>query len=324
MKLKVATHERGNNKTNPQYLSKGWQNRWLTSAELASWVLEGKAWSGTHFSEGKRAEANADGSNCIVFDFDGELQLDDFWTTTTAQEWCCLTYTSFSSTPEINRFRAVFPLDGIPLSTSWEHRAVYNFIQLKLSKELGIEFIDDCGQKPERLWYGNSASTAHLNEDALVPANVVSSIDIPPPPVYEYAGGSNGDITSIDINRCIWLLYNFIPPSDDGEYNEVYVPVTAACAAIGSAIVDAWVDWVSRGHHGEKQSNMNANLKWRGLGQQSGPASLYAMAKRLDAQWLQRLPSELSFSSGRNQALFERFLGGSMHCAPSYLFRKSN
>ena len=93
MKLKVSLNRRGKNKTNTQYLSSGWQNDWITPAALNDWILEGKAWAGTHFVDGKRSEATADGSNCIVFDFDGELPLDDFWNTQTAQQWCCLTYT---------------------------------------------------------------------------------------------------------------------------------------------------------------------------------------------------------------------------------------
>ena len=318
-KLKVATHSRGHNKTNVAYLSSGWQNQWLTPKELFDWVRAGKAWSGTHFVDGKRCEANASGSNAIVFDFDGELQLDDFWTTQTAMQWCAFTYTSFSSTPEVNRFRAVFPIEGVPLQSSWEHKAVYQFIALKLMGELGIEFKDDCGSKPERLWFGNTDAEMHLNDGACMPASVASSIEIPPEPVYEYAGQSG--ITDLDVRRCIWLLANAIPPSEDEEYNEVYVPVTAACAAIGTQMVDAWVDWVSRGHHGDKASNMNPQLKWRGLGKRSGPASLYAMAKRLDPNWRKKLPPELQFGgAGNSQEIFEAFLSGTMHCAPKRLF----
>ena len=140
MELKIATHSRGQNKQKPQYLSKGWTNTWFTPEELCEWISKGKAWAGTHFANGHRTQDNASGSNCVVFDFDGELQLADFWATDTAKQWCCLTYTSFSSTPEVNRFRAVFPLNGIPLGSANEHKAVYRHIAGKLSAELGIEF----------------------------------------------------------------------------------------------------------------------------------------------------------------------------------------
>lgn len=319
MKLKVSTNARSNNKENPQYLRNGWTNRWLTPTELGEWVKQGKAWAGTHFSGGKRAEANASGSNAIVFDFDGELQLDAFWSSPTAQAWCSLTYTSASSTADVNRFRAVFPLGGVPLSTVAEHKSVYKFIAQKLAAELGIEIKDDCGEKPERLWYGNDATEVQVNETAVVPADVVAAVEVVEEPEYDY--GDSDDITDKDIQRCIWLLYNLIPPSEDEEYNSVYIPVTAACAAIGSSMVDAWVDWVSRGHHGDKSSNMNPRLKWRGLGKRSGPVSLYAMAKRMDSQWRRKLPQHLWFGKGNQQEIFEAFISSSIKCAPSYLFR---
>jgi len=319
-KLKVATHSSGLNKQKPQYLSRGWDNRWLTATELCDWISRGKAWAGTHFADGHRTQDNASGSNCIVFDFDGELQLVDFWATTTAQQWCCLTYTSFSSTAEVNRFRAVFPLAGIPLTSAHEHKAVYRFIADKLSNELGITFKDDCGEKPERLWYGNTHSETHLNDGAVVPASVVQAIEIPPEPTYEYTS----ETTDLDVLRCQWLLAHFIPPSEDGEYNDVYVRVTAACASIGEVMVQAWQEWVSRGHHGDTPSNLDPQRKWRGLGQRSGPSSLYAMAKRIDLNWRRALPPELRYSRGSrdDQVIFERFLSDRM-CAPRSMFRST-
>ena len=54
-------------------------------------------------------------------------------------------------------------------------------------------------------------------------------------------------------------------PSEDGEYEDYYLPVMAACAGVGKALFDDWVDWVLRGHHGEKPENIKP-FKWRGLG----------------------------------------------------------
>lgn len=315
MKIKLSTHSRAHNKSNAKYLAKGWVNTWMTPADLIKWVTDGKAWSGTHFTSGHRSQDNASGSNCIVFDFDGELQLKDFWATATAMKWCCLTYTSASSTPEVNRFRAVFPLGGIPLTTASEHKAVYRFIAGKLADELKIEFKDDCGEKPERLWFGNTECETRLNALAFVPVEVVQSVEVPPEPTYEYSSTT----TDLDIRRCMWLLDHLIPPSQDGDYNVTYVPVTAACAAIGDTMVECWVNWVSRGHHGDTPSNLDHQLKWRGLGKRSGPASIFAMAKRIDINWRRALPRELQFNN--SQAIFEAFVCGSIACAPKSLFR---
>ena len=43
----------------------------------------------------------------------------------------------------------------------------------------------------------------------------------------------------------------------------------AACAGIGQAVFDDWVEWVLKGHHGEKDENIQA-FKWRGLGKYGG------------------------------------------------------
>ena len=322
MKLKVSLNRKGHNKANPKNLATGWDNEFLHPQELAAWVGQGFAWAGTHFKQGKRAEANASGSNAIVFDFDGELQLDDFWTTETAQQWCCLTYTSASSTTEINRFRAVFALDGVPLTTAWEHKAVYMFIQLKLATELGIEFKDDCGQKPERLWYGNDCAQFQENAGALVPSSVIANIEIPDEPTFECSTADG--VTDLDIDRCNWLLRHFLDVSEDGEYNEVYVPVLAACAAIGEPVVNAWIDWVSRGHHGDKPENMDPRLKWAGLGQRSGPSSLFAMAKRQDSNWAKRLPPKLRYVRKANHCFpnLDSIIAQPMRCVPKDAFSR--
>lgn len=321
MKIKVSLNKNGFNKTNTTRLTFGWKNQWLEPFDLAAWVTQGRAWSGTHFSEGKRCQANASGSNAIVFDFDGELSLAAFWATKVAQDWCCLTYTSASSTEEINRFRAVFPLAGIPLASAWEHRCVYQWLEIQLSREVGMEFKDDCGQKPERLWFGNTEAEVKINDDACIPADIVAGIEIPDEPVFSSSG--SGDITDIDVKRCIWLLDNFIATSEDGRYNEDFVPVTAACAAIGSQIEEAWVNWVARGHHGEKPSNMDARLKWRGLGQKSGPSSLYAIAKRQDPNWTRALPPELRFRPSNDFAPdLDTILAQQMLCVPRQMFTK--
>ena len=97
---------------------------------------------------------NAAGSNVVVIDFDGDTNLDAFWATTTANEWCLATYTSASHTEKEHRFRALFAL-GKDLDTTAQHRGAYWLIVNRLLADLGLdELKDNCGQKPERLWYG--------------------------------------------------------------------------------------------------------------------------------------------------------------------------
>ena len=159
-------------------------------------------------------------------------------------------------------------------------------------QELGLdELKDNCGQKPERLWYGNTKADVKLNEPACVPAFLLNDI--------EYEETSNfiqSDVTNVDIRRCQWLLKNFLRTSEDGEYESYFVPVMAACAGVGEAIFDDWVDWVLRGHHGEKPENIQP-FKWRGLGRFGGHTTLYGMAKRQDYSWTSQLPEDLRFGA---------------------------
>ena len=162
----------------------------------------------------------------------------------------------------------------------------------RLLQELGLdELKDNCGQKPERLWYGNTKAEVKLNEPACVPAFLLNDI--------EYEETSNfiqSDVTDVDIRRCQWLLKNFLRTSEDGEYESYFVPVMAACAGVGEAIFDDWVDWVLRGHHGEKPENIQP-FKWRGLGRFGGHTTLYGMAKRQDYSWTSQLPEDLRFGA---------------------------
>jgi len=289
MKLRIAVHKDCRNKEKQP--AHGWLNIEESLTWLRGWVEAGYGWCATHFVERHRRLDNASGSNLIVVDIDGDTTLDAFWNTDTARNWCVATYTTASHTEKEHRFRALFPL-GLQLTTTSQHRGAYWLVVNRLFADLGIETIkDNCGQKPERLWYGNTSASWLTNEGALVPEFLLTDIDYDDPTDFVAS-----DVTDMDINRCRWLLRNFLTPSEDGEYETRYVPVMAACAAIGQPVFDDWVDWVLRGHHGEKKENIKP-FKWRGLGNHSGPAKLYSLAKRQNSNWSSQLPPELRFGA---------------------------
>ena len=289
MKLRISVHKDCRNKEKQP--AHGWLNIEESLNWLQGWVGAGYGWCATHFVGRHRRVDNASGSNLVVVDIDGDTTLDAFWATDTARNWCVATYTTASHTKAEHRFRAVFPL-GMQLTSTSQHRGAYWLVVNRLFADLGIETIkDNCGQKPERLWYGNTNADWHINEDALVPEFLLTDIDYDDPTDFVAS-----DVTQADINRCRWLLRNFLTPSEDGEYETRYVPVMAACAAIGQPLFDDWVDWVLRGHHGEKNENIQP-FKWRGLGNHSGPAKLYSLAKRQNSNWSSQLPPELRFGA---------------------------
>jgi len=290
MKLKIAVNKNCVNKSNPQKVATGWSNIFEDVDWLIGWVKAGFGWSATHFIDHHRLTENASGSNLIVVDFDGDTTLERFWATDTATNWCGATYTSASHTENEHRFRALFPLE-IELKSTGQHRAAYWLVVNRLLVELGLDVLkDNCGQKPERLWYGNTNTVVQTN-NGLVPEFLLADIDYEDNIEFIQA-----DISQKDVDRCQWLLRNFIAPSEDGEYETRYVPVMAACAAIGEALFDDWVDWVMRGHHGSKDENIQA-YKWRGLGNYSGPAKLYSLAKKQDPTWTNQLPVHLRFGA---------------------------
>ena len=121
MKLKVSVNKQCQNKSNPQLVAKGWKNVYVDLGWLMGWVEAGYGWCATHFNARHRKAENADGSNMIVIDFDGDTTLDKFWACDTAKQWCALTYTSSSHTKREHRFRAIFPLE-IELKSAGQHR----------------------------------------------------------------------------------------------------------------------------------------------------------------------------------------------------------
>ena len=86
MKLKVSVNKNCLNKQNPQLLAKGWKNVYVDMQWLLGWVANGYGWCATHFADRHRKSDNANGSNMIVIDFDGDTRLRAFWATDTAQQ----------------------------------------------------------------------------------------------------------------------------------------------------------------------------------------------------------------------------------------------
>ena len=64
-------------------------------------------------------------------------------------------------------------------------------------------------------------------------------------------------------------------------------------------LFDAWVDWVLRGHHGEKEENIRP-FKWKGLGRYAGHTKLYSLAKKQDPNWTSKLPKDLRYGAVGN------------------------
>lgn len=295
MKLKIAVNKRCINKTDPNKATEGWKHHDVPLSWLENWVTQGYGWCACWFIDRYRKEENTcwkAGTNLVVLDIDGDTTLEKFWATNAAKNWCAATYTSTSHSENEHRFRALFPLEK-NLHTLAEHKGAYQLIIDQLLPDLGLEKLaDNCGRKPERLWYGNSNAVFQYNEntEAAVPVWLLEGI------AAEEPSFEQTEVTEEDTKRCQWVLRHLLRPSEDGEYESYYLPVTAACKKVGREIFDDWVDWVLRGHHGEKPSNSRIG-KWKGLTKGS-PLTLYKLAKEQDPEWYSKLPAEL-----KNQSL---------------------
>ena len=296
MQIKIAANKGCVNKTNPQEATSGWKNYEADIDWLMKWVKKGHAWCSCFLIDRYRKADNVcwkTGTTLVVIDFDGDTTLDDFWSAITAKQFCAATYTTAKHSDKEHRFRALFPL-GKTLHSAAEHSAAYDWIVKRLISDLGLEDLNDnCGQKAERLWFGNTKTEIQTNDCEPVSADILSSLTID---FKEYhSEGHNSEITSEDKKRCKWLLAHFLRPSSDGEYVDYFTRVMAACASIGDEVWDEWLIWVDKGHHGHKEANRQRS-KWDGLGKSSHFKALYSLAKEQDLNWSKKLPKELQWS----------------------------
>jgi P4 family phage/plasmid primase-like protien len=80
---------------------------------------DGRLWSPTLYKDGTtRANENVEAISCLVLDMDGGFDPQDFlesW-----REWTYVVHSSYSSTPEHPKWRAVFPLSRLVPAEQWE------------------------------------------------------------------------------------------------------------------------------------------------------------------------------------------------------------
>jgi hypothetical protein len=256
----VSLHDRHRNKT-PQDSwglvdsSVPWTPAQLDLGALVDHILAGKAWIACQL-RGERSDAAAGASNLLVLDFDGhykdgDLSLEDFWANERVARHCAFTYTSCSHTAEAHRFRAVFLAPE--MATGDLHRAAYHC----LIGYLGLTPADKCGEKAERLWYGNDQAEVRFGQGEILPSHLLLAAE-------EWLEGEAAEAAAAaaakqaraatddgrDPERIAWVLRHILNPSQEGEY-EYWVSVLNAAAASGSEQVrEAFFDWHARGFHG--------------------------------------------------------------------------
>lgn len=304
-KIPVATHSGHHNKTPKDDFrrveaSQRWQNQELTALELIDWISSGKAWVACHLAGGTRKEESAGVSDLIVLDVDGDITLNDFWAIPSVSRHCLFTATSCSHTPEEHRFRAVFRCERH--NDPRLHRAIYH----QLLAALGLKLKDNSGEKPERLWFGNTAAAIEFGggeplswelienaRDALKAAAQARA--------ERSAQVSAGDQATAN-QRAAWVLEHLLAPSVDGEFQPYWSPVLNAAAATGDdAVREAFMVWHHKGHHSKTQSRVAKRLDKAGtrLTPGEGAGRILQFAKQQHGeQWWRRLPESLWYRNG--------------------------
>jgi hypothetical protein len=199
-----------------------WVSTEVDLGALIEHVLAGKAWIACTLNGPRSLDAPA-GSNLLVLDFDGQdhgdPSLEEFWALPLVARHCAFTYTSCSHTPENNRFRAVFL--SPPISNGELHRAAYHC----LTAYLGVAPADKCGEKAERLWFGNDQAIIRFGNSELLPSHLLLAaeerLEAEAAEAAEAAAAraakSQGD-DGKDPERVAWTLRNVLRPSEEGEY----------------------------------------------------------------------------------------------------------
>ena len=302
-----ATHTGHHNKSPKDHqqwaainASAPWVDQELSPHELVAWIKSGKAWTACHLGGQSHSQDNVVASNLIVLDIDGDLTLEEFWAIAAVQRHCLFTATTCSHTEDEHRFRAVFACDlhdDVDL-----HGAIYDL----LLDRLGIKLKDNCGRKPERLWYGNDKAEVRFGEGQPIPWDLIENARDNVAEAHttrpRVENPSNPEELARDLRRAEWVLLHMLRPSQDNEYNSYWqIVLNAAAATSDEAVFQAFLQWHRRGHHINKNRNVEKRLQKAGtrLTPAGGAHKLLSFAKEQhgDEWWLQ-MPKDLWYGAG--------------------------
>ncbi|MEB3167646.1 MAG: AAA family ATPase [Synechococcaceae cyanobacterium] len=308
-KALVSLHHSHRNKTPKDQFgridaSSPWVAAELEIPELLDHILSGKAWIACQLS-GSRSAAAAGPSDLIVIDVDGDLTLEAFWAHPFAQRHCLFSYTSCShgdlakqqesGSPVADRFRAIFCCEV------HDDPALHGAIYRQLIERLGLQLADNCGEKPERLWYGNTNAEVRFGEGQPLAWDLVEAAR---ETLAEQAAQAatllpprSGD-DALDDERAEAVLLTLLRPSADGEYESYWqVVLNAAASSPSEAVHQAFMEWHGRGHHSKTQKGVAR--RFAKAGRKSTVGKLFKLAKEQHgAQWWRQLPQRLWYGGG--------------------------
>lgn len=304
----VATHAGHHNKSPKDHLewaainaSAPWLDQQLSPLELAEWIQSGKAWTACHLGGRSHSEDHVVASNLIVLDIDGDLTLEAFWAIPAVQRHCLFTATSCSHTQQEHRFRALFAVE--PHEEVDLHGAIYDL----WIERLGIQLKDNCGRKPERLWYGNDRAVLQFGGGEPIPWDLVEqardNLKAARAALPRASTPVNPDELALDLRRAVFAFDQLLRVSVDGDFSGGYWKelLLAAAATGDEAVQQGFLQWHHRGHHSKTQTQVKRRLQ-RSRSRMSpgeGAGKILKLAKEQHGQlWWRLLPQELWYGQG--------------------------
>lgn len=286
--------------------AEGWRPGDSSLEQLVAAIKAGHGWCGARLRNGKRSEETVTELNLVVLDIDGDFTLDQFWSQPFAKNYCQLTYTTCSHSPEAHRFRAIFMLPN-PLQAN--EICLLPWIHAEVIDRLGLgDLKDTSGSDPARLWFGNSSAEVLLGEaprllpwELTVDADDRRQADVAAAAerreqrqIQRTADGP--EAYELLLQRVEYAFLHLLPTTADGEYSSLLMPAFhAAVSAEDDRVWQAFADWHSRGHHARsKRNNLRRLERSRAkAGRKSDPAVVLKLLKERLPNWTERLPDHL-------------------------------
>ena len=339
-KVWVSVHDGFHNKTRPrrpkQSRDDGWLSGELSFDGLIAHISLGHAWTACelgpadpqahdlsetseHQGGAWRHESTADRWNLIVLDVDGDLSLEEFWSKPLVQRHCLCTYTTCShskstggDTQGPDRYRAIFQADAV--YSEQQDPGLHHGLYHQWLDHLGLELTDNSGEKAERLWYGNSNTQVRFGQGQPLPWDLIEAArDRAASAETATFSAPSGPIDAADQQRGCYALRHVLRESCDGEYTTYWLPVFQAAASDGSEdMLEAFLEWNSRGHHRKRNPSSSIQRRWHKSGQRSTVGVLIKLAKEQArvSSWndIPGLPEHLRY---RHQILAPQVLASS-------------
>lgn len=267
----------------------GWQPKHELLESLKSHVGNGGAFIGAHMSSDHRKSSAFAHADLAIADIDHGLTIEQFLDHPLAAH-CAWAYTTCShGTDAGDRFRAIFVL---PERMDSPQR--YKSLLTLLIRQLGSD--QSCSDVC-RIFYGNSNAEHFIwNPDVRLPEIYIEQAQAETRRRLAQESLQVNDYDDTTLEQAAFVLEQVLEPTADGE-RDLFIDVTVAARAGGDALLDAWMNWASRCHHGKgAKAKQSTERYFRSFGGGAVP-TLFKLANQTDPDWRSRLPDDLRSSN---------------------------